>query len=203
MPRTITEDDPMRDPFGYRQLLWVRRAFPYRVRQWLPRRGETCIRVVKGDIWIIVHWKPWNGLWVRSAGRYSVSPVAPLFLFPRPETLTMKRRLAVTAASVITPALPSTSTLWPKLPAIREFLHATAYEDGTPRQPGYLTVRNKVTGIEVTLYDPDSGTRLPCRGRTLDEALTLTEQLLGVEEAPWESDRYLMEQIMKLSKKKK
>jgi hypothetical protein len=57
--------------------------------------------------------------------------------------------------------------------------------------------------MEVTYYDPDSGTRLPCRGATLDQALTLGEQLLGVEEAPWEGDKYLMEQLVAKTKKKR
>ncbi len=97
----------------------------------------------------------------------------------------MKRRSPPTPGVVIVPAIPASSTLWPKLPATRAFLHDTQYEDNSPRTPGYLTVRNKVSSMEVTFYDPDSGCRLPVRGRTLDEALTLGEQLLGVEEAPW------------------
>ena len=56
---------------------------------------------------------------------------------------------------------------------------------------------------ELTLYDLDSGTRLPVRAATLDEVLAAAEKLLGVENAPWEIDRYLTEQLAGKNKKKK
>jgi len=113
----------------------------------------------------------------------------------------MKRRQAAVPGQHVVPALPSSSTLWPKLPALREFITATTYDDGSARTPGYVTVRNRVTTFEVTVYDPDGAARLSARAPTLDGALSLVEQLLGVEEAPWEPDRYLQEQSAKLNKK--
>ena len=115
----------------------------------------------------------------------------------------MKRRQAARPGDTVLPALPSTSTHLPKLPALREFLSATKYDDDTPRTPGYVTVRNRVTTYEVTVYDPDSASRLSCRGPTLDAALALVEQLLGVEEAPWEPDNYLASQQTKSKPKKR
>lgn len=114
----------------------------------------------------------------------------------------MKRRQAARPGDTVVPPLSSTSTLWPKLPAIREFITATEYEDKTPRTPGYITVRNRVTTFEVTMYDPDSGSRLSARAPTLDAALALVEQLLGVEDAPWEPDTYLQKLIAQNGKKK-
>jgi hypothetical protein len=90
-----------------------------------------------------------------------------------------------------------------KLPAIREFMTATAYDDGTPRTPGYFTVRNRVIAFELTLYDPDSGSRLVVRSPAIDTMWQMAEQLLGTEEAPWEPDGYLMDQLSKRGKKKK
>jgi hypothetical protein len=115
----------------------------------------------------------------------------------------MKRRQAATPGGTIVPPLPSSSVHWPKLPALREFITATKYDDGSPRTPGYLTVRNRVTTFEITVYDPDGCCRLSARASTLDEALALTEKLLGVEEAPWEPDRYLQEQASRGAKKKR
>lgn len=115
----------------------------------------------------------------------------------------VKKRQPVEVGQAVIPAIPSASTLWPKLPAIREFVHATAYEDGSPRTPGYITIRNRATTMEVTCYDVDSGTRLSARGQTLDQALSLMEQLLGVEEAPWERDNYLADQLAKRAKKRR
>lgn len=101
------------------------------------------------------------------------------------------------------PPLPSTSTLLPKCPALREFISATVYDDGTPRTPGYVTFRNRVTTYEVTVYDPDSASRLCARGPDLDHTLNLLEKLLGAEEAPWEPDRYLQEQQQSKLKRKR
>jgi hypothetical protein len=115
----------------------------------------------------------------------------------------MKRRIAARPGDAVVPALPSASVHWPKLPALREFLTATKYDDGTPRTPGYVTVRNRVSTFEVTVYDVDGCCRLSSRAGKLDDALSLVEQLLGVEDAPWEPDRYLTEQAAKVPKKKK
>ncbi len=115
----------------------------------------------------------------------------------------MKRRNAPLGGGAIVPALPMASTILAKLPAVREFLTATEYEDHSPRQPGYVTLRNRTTTFEVTLYDPDAGARLAVRGPDLDKTLLLVEQLLGVEEAPWELDGYLQEQLARRAKKKK
>lgn len=193
----------MRDGYGLRHLVWRKRQRPYRVRQWLPRYGERSYRVQKGDVWYVVHWASHKGCWARSWGRSSIDDLIPISMYPRPEEQSMKRRSPPVDGPAIVAPLPSASTLWPKLPATRAFIHDTAYEDGTARIPGYITIRNKVTTIEITYYDPDSGTRLPCRGSTLDQALTLGEQLLGVEEAPWEVDKYLMEQLVAKSKNRR
>lgn len=108
----------------------------------------------------------------------------------------MKRRpLAAGVTPALKPALPSASTMMAKSPALREFITATTYEDGTPREPGYFTLRNRGFTFELTVYDPDSGTRLAVRAPKIDDVLSMTEQLLGVEEAPWEQDRYLTEQL--------
>jgi hypothetical protein len=115
----------------------------------------------------------------------------------------MKRRSAPANGVACLAPLPATSVILGKLPAIREYLTATAYEDGTARQPGYFTLRNRALTFEGTLYDPDSGTRLVVRANTLDEMLAGLEKLLGVEEAPWEIDPYLTEQLARRRKRGK
>jgi hypothetical protein len=193
----------IRDVWGHRVLWWRPRQCPYRVRQWLPQKREERYRVMKNGIWFVLHWRPYHGLWAGSGGHGDRHDAAPVWVYPRVQESTVKRRSAPTGGVVITPPIPSTSVQMPKVPMIREWLHSTAYEDGSPRQPGYMTIRNKVTVMEVTMYDPDAGARLPVRAATLDQALVLLEQLLGVEEAPWEPDRYLMEQLVARGKRKK
>lgn len=115
----------------------------------------------------------------------------------------MKRRVPLTEGNYIPPALPATSDVLRKLPQLREFITATTYEDGSVRVPGDFALRNRGTGFEVTLYDPDAGLRLPCRGSTIDDAFMLAEKLLGVEDAPWEVDDYLTQRLAKRKARKK
>lgn len=115
----------------------------------------------------------------------------------------MKRRTPPASEDAIIKPLPAASVMLAKLPTIREFLTATQYDDKTPREPGYVTLRNLGTTFEVTLYDPDAGLRLPCRGDTLDGVLALMEQLAGTEEAAWEVDRYLTQRKQERAKKRR
>lgn len=114
----------------------------------------------------------------------------------------MKRRVPAEGGITSLPSLPSTSVILSKFKLLREFITATAYEDGGYRVPGYFWFMNRSTSFECILFDPDSGARLPCRGATIDEVLALVETLLGTENAPWEMDKYLSEQLSKRKKRK-
>lgn len=193
----------IRDEYGWRvcygRVGWCRR----RVSQWLPRGRETVLQIRLSHRWYHVQWLPREGYWVTRSG-LSGAPVTEYdYYAPRPEGDRMIRRIAAAPGGTILPALPSTSTLMPKLPGLRAFLAETAYDDGSARTPGYVTIRNRAIAYEVTVYDPDSGARLSARGPTLDQALGLVEQLLGVADAPWERDQYLSDQLAKRSKRKR
>lgn len=120
----------------------------------------------------------------------------------RPEKMMpVKKRQALGLEGVAPLPLPLESAVLKKFPRVLEFLIATAYDDGTVRTPGSLRVDNKLLWLTITLYDADAGMRLPCTGSTFDDALSLAEKLLGAEEAPWEVDRYLTEQLQRKVKK--
>lgn len=193
----------MRDTYGYKVLAWRRNWPGKRVCQWLPRRGEVHFRIVGKTQWLIVQWLPREGYWVTAAGLVGTPDAERFYFSPRYQSEAMKRRQAVRPGDTVLPALSSASTHMPKLPALREFISATKYDDGTPRTPGYFTIRNRVTTYEVTLYDPDACARVSTRAATLDGALSLMEQLIGCEEAPWEHDRYLAEQAVRTKPRKK
>lgn len=193
----------MTDGTGTTLLKWVGVAnVRRRVRRWLPRR-EKWFRIEWGPVWSLLHWRPFKGLWVVSVGSKGVPNDTRAIITPRPKESRMKKRQPMSSANLPPVALPATSVILGKLPALREFLTATAYDDGDMRTPGYMTIRNRVTSFEVTLYDPDAGARMPVRGDTLDAVLVLVEQLLGVAEAPWEHDQYLTDQLTKKKRKKK
>lgn len=114
----------------------------------------------------------------------------------------VKRRAPLAQVGALAPPAPAASMILARLPALREFLSATSYDDGSPRSPGTFRLSSRFAAWEVTIQDPDAAARLTARDVSLDKALLLVEQLLGVEDAPWETDRYLAEALSKKSKKK-
>jgi hypothetical protein len=191
----------MRDVTGTKLLRWTgARSGCRRVCQWLPRR-ELWFRVVLRSKQLLIHWRPHAGLWCVAVERKGIPNDPTSHSYPRPKEHRVKRRLPPAGAADLVPPLAHESSILVDLPLVRQFLTATQYEDKTARTPGYWWLMNRVTAFEVILFDPDSGSRLPCRAADLDSALLLAERLLGTEDAPWEQDRYLMEQLQKRSKK--
>lgn len=113
-----------------------------------------------------------------------------------------KRRQALGLADTPIPALPMESAMLKKYPRVLEHLICTAYEDGAVRTPGAWRMDNKLILLTLTLYDPDSGMRLPVNGVTVDECFALADKLLGAPDCPWEVDRWLTEQLAKKEKEK-
>lgn len=113
----------------------------------------------------------------------------------------VKRRKSDVSGEVARPEAKVTSVLLAKLPSVREWMVATTYDDGSSRVPGKLNLEVYGQSWSVTLRDPNNGLRLNVRGDDLDKVLLTLEQLLGVEEAPWEQDEYLTAQLAKKKKK--
>lgn len=187
---------------GYRVLIWrPPGGRPRKPRTWLPRR-ETYYYLTRGIYTLFLHWLPHAGMWTASE-RVGPPPGIVSTVYLRPERgVGIKKRLPPDGVGGIMPSALGTSVLLAKLPALREFLSCTSYEDGTARTPGYLRVQTQGTLWEVTIQDPDAAARLTARAQELDKALLLVEQLLGVDEAPWELDRYLAERRDGKKKKK-
>jgi hypothetical protein len=115
--------------------------------------------------------------------------------------MALKRRDVGAGTSYIAPALTADSKLLGKLPALMEFLTATAYEDGTARTPGYMWVSNRTAAFEVTLFDPDGCSKLPCLGKTLDDAFALLESHLRGDNPPWQQDGFLVKKAQEKKRK--
>lgn len=172
-----------------------------RPRQWLPSREKYYFFTRAGHTWLL-HWKPFNGIWLLA--ELTGGPAGQSHtLTPRPEKkMPVKRRPGSSGSPVGVPEAKQTSTILAKLPALREWMVATTYDDGSLRMPGKLSVDIYGTAWSVMLRDPNNGLRLSVRGEDLDKTLLTLEQLLGVEEAPWERDQRLTDQIAKKGKKK-
>jgi hypothetical protein len=76
------------------------------------------------------------------------------------------------------------------------------YEDGSPRQPGWVTMRTLGGAWQVTAKEPDAGCQLVSVANTLDDALAQLDLLLGAEDAPWELDPWARTKAAQKDKKK-
>lgn len=85
-------------------------------------------------------------------------------------------------------------------PAIAKHCAVKQYDDGTPRQTGWITVKTVGSAWVIQVKDPDSCLSFACHEQSLDNALLLVDMLLASDEAPWEQDTYLKQQQKKLNK---
>lgn len=171
-----------------------------RVCQWLPRR-EKWFYFQRGRHILLLHWAPWRGIWL-VAERVGDTRAEPHTISPRSDwKMGVKKRDPMAQNGAPSTPAKAASVILAKLPALREWLTATTYEDGTARTPGKLSLEVYGTVWSVLLRDPDAAARLSIKGEDLDKTLLLVEQLLGVEEAPWERDDWLASQLAKKKKK--
>lgn len=70
---------------------------------------------------------------------------------------------------------------------ILEALAVLQYEDGSPRQSGYLGIWTQGSTWFVRVNDKDASAQLTCEGRTIDEALATLNLMLSASDAPWEA----------------
>lgn len=151
-------------------LPWGRQTYSLLTRDWeyvisaLPFRGQ-CIIGVKRKTW---GRAPGDGVVVQMRERPSVKKV-------KIGQASAVRHIAAMESEVLRDHL-----------AIVEFLALLQYEDGSPRQPGYVGIWTQGSAWVVRASDKDADAALTCEGRTLDEALSLLAMLLGAEDAPWE-----------------
>lgn len=173
-----------------------------RPRVWLPRR-EQWYYLTDHRVRYALHWRPWYGLWQVAEIILGLGDVERRIRTPRPSERGMKKLKIDSATGVVPIGVTNTSVMWGKLAKLREHLTATAYDDGTIRDPGYMWIKTTLTQWVITIFEPSACARLDVRGPTLDDTLLLVEKLLSAEEAPWEIDSYLQDKAAKKVKKKR
>lgn len=192
----------MRYVHGQRVLVYQSRSVARRRGQYLPLFGERRYYIATAGWWLSVWWCARQGYRILGVIR-SIPPHDLVSAqWDTTERCMAIRKREVIGTPMSIPALDATTKHLQKVPLLLEFVSATAYEDGAPRQPGYFTLRNRVIEWELTVYDPDAGARLAVRARTLDQVWFAVETLLGASEAPWEPDRYLQSLLVPKKKKK-
>jgi hypothetical protein len=114
-----------------------------------------------------------------------------------PPVLETRMRKPIPQASEKTGPLhlaPVESKVFGKLMNIIAHCAEVRYDDGTPRQPGWVTVRTLGGSWQVTAKEPEAGCQLVSVAATLDDALAQLNLLLGAPEAPWEVDPWARRQ---------
>jgi len=83
-----------------------------------------------------------------------------------------------------------------------EHMSIRRYDDGDPREPGWITIKTQGSAWSVQIKDPDIACSFTAVGETLDKALATAALLLSADDAPWEPDSWLAASKTKRSKKK-
>lgn len=93
------------------------------------------------------------------------------------------------------------SLLFSKMHSIVAHCAVTQYDDGDPREVGWITVKTFGSVWQVEAKDPDTCQYIRVQQPTLDEALMMLALLLDSEDAPWERDVWAEQQRAKRRKK--
>lgn len=109
----------------------------------------------------------------------------------------MKKKSASSAAANAKHVAAVETDLFAQLFPLVEHCAATSYDDGDPREPGWITVKTQGAAWVVQVKDPDSAMSFTSVAESLDKALQTAALLLSCDEAPWTPDQWLK------SKKKK
>lgn len=117
------------------------------------------------------------------------------------DLLVIKRRKQAADGQPVTHLAPMETNLLANHLALVTHCAATQFDDGTPRKPGWFTVRTRGSAWEVEIKDPETCSRLVVIQQTIDDVLALAVVLLDAEDAPWERDPWLQQQAAKSKKK--
>jgi len=151
------------------------------------RRGRQEFRLLTRSWVYAIRLLPYRGLrvaaqWQRgspSVGNYLESLCPPVEKFVKKVKLTDRssvKHLAAMETSVFKDHF-----------AVLEQLAMLQYNDGTPRQPGYLGMWTQGNLWFVRVQDKDAPAQITAEGRTADEAWAMMCLYLASEDAPWEA----------------
>lgn len=114
----------------------------------------------------------------------------------------MKKRVSKAVLGDANHLAPMESNVFTELLPLVEHMAVRKYDDGDPREPGWITIKVQGAAWIVQVKDPDSCTSFNAVGETLDKALSTAALMLACDEAPWEEDRFLKDAKARRSKQK-
>lgn len=171
-----------------------------RPHQWLPKRTKHFL-VAKNLGRILLTAIPFKGIaatagYVVVPGCDTLPPATWCMEFP---SMAIKKRES--RAKDIKHLAPVESNIFSGLLSLVEHMCLMQYEDGSPRVPGWLTVKSQGAAWAVQVKDPDSCSSFTAVGATLDNAIETAALLLSCDDAPWEADKWLADAAMRAKKK--
>lgn len=156
-----------------------------RPSQWLPM-GTCRYRILTDHWYVVISVKPFRGAFVvekrRAAWCRTGQPHELLEARERPSV----KKVKLADRSAVSRLAAQDTEYFADHGAIVDALSLLQYDDGSPRQPGYLGVWTQGSTWVVRITDKDADAQLTCEGRTLDEALDTLALHLGSDKAPWE-----------------
>jgi len=161
-----------------------------RPSRWLPR-GRSLFYVYLGHYKFALSASYGRGTCVVARARRTD------ILFGEPGVLrwefpSMKKRVAKGAGDGDAKHLaPVETTRFADLMSLVEHCAFRRYDDGDPREPGWVTIKTQGAAWCVQVKDPDAAVSFTAVGQTLDQALETAGLLLACDEAPWEPDQFL------------
>jgi len=162
-----------------------------RPRRFLPR-GTCTFGVGLCDHVYHLTSEQWVGIWcsgVRLRGPSHVAHGQVVTPFKRP---IVKRKQAAAAAGDGARHLASVETeLFKDHMPLVEHMAMVRYDDGDPRQAGWVMLKTLGAAWIVAIKDPDSGNSFQFVAETLDKAIDGATLLLACDDAPWQPDAYL------------
>lgn len=171
-----------------------RRKWRNRPRRWVPPFRKSVYYIRHRSCTIRLTWAPFVGMAVTALWRPS-----PLWSPSDPPSFSwefhaMKKRSVPAGADGEPNRVEMASAVLKGHVSLVEHCACTRWEDGTPREPGWITIGTSGSSWTVTVKEPDACASFRVVAPTIDQALDTAALLLACEEAPWERDRFLEEQ---------
>lgn len=180
---------------------WPRRRALVRPRRWFPPYRRAIYYLRHRGYTFRLHWQPFMGIcmtawWEPMKVWLTSTPPKDVWEVP-----SMKKRAVAAGADGEPNKVPMESIVFKGHLPLVEHCACRRWEDGSPRQPGWITIGTAGGSWTVTVKEPDACASFRVVAPTLDQALDTATLLLACDEAPWEHDRFLQGQQTKQKKK--
>lgn len=142
---------------------------------------------------LLLHYVPWKGIALVRVTRLKKTAVGePGILFQTEFPSVKKRAVNPVSGDGGKHLAAMESDIFNQLLALIEHCALRQYDDGSPREPGYVTLRTTGAAWMLSVKDPDTATSFTSVAATVDKCLETANLLLACDEAPWEPDLWLL-----------